>query len=46
MDQTGWPMALLSNDLPLVDTEHAPPGRLAADQARAVGAVDDARPDR
>jgi serine/threonine-protein kinase HipA len=39
-------MALLSNDLPLVDTEHAPPGRLAADQARAVGAVDDARPDR
>jgi serine/threonine-protein kinase HipA len=36
----------LSEDLPLVDTEHVPPGRLAADQARAVGAVDDARPDR
>lgn len=36
----------LSEDLPLVDTEHAPPGRLAADQARAIGAVDDARPDR
>lgn len=36
----------LSEDLPLIDTEHAPPGRLAADQARAVGAVDDARPDR
>jgi serine/threonine-protein kinase HipA len=32
--------------LPLVDTEHAPPGRLAADQVRTVGAVDDARPDR
>lgn len=30
----------------MVDTEHAPPGRLAADQVRAVGAVDDARPNR
>lgn len=36
----------LSEDLPLVDIEHAPPGRLSADHARAVGAVDDARPDR
>ncbi len=36
----------LSEDLPLVDTEHLPPGRLAADVQRAVGAVDDARPDR
>lgn len=36
----------LSEDLPLVDTEHLPPGRLAADAQRAVGAVDDARPDR
>jgi serine/threonine-protein kinase HipA len=36
----------LSEDLPLVDIEHAPPGRLAADAPRAVGAVDDARPDR
>jgi len=35
----------LSEDLPLIDTEHMPPGRLAGD-ARAVGAVDDARPDR
>jgi serine/threonine-protein kinase HipA len=32
----------LSEDLTLVDIEHAPSGRLAADQARAVGAVDDA----
>jgi hypothetical protein len=32
--------------LPLVDTEHAPPGRLAADQVRTVGAIDDAWPDR
>lgn len=36
----------LSEDLPLVDIEHMPPGRLAADSQRAVGAVDDARPDR
>ena len=36
----------LSEDLPLVDVEHMPPGRLAADAPRAVGAVDDARPDR
>lgn len=36
----------LSEDLPLVDTEFLPPARLAADAQRAVGAVDDARPDR
>ena len=36
----------LSEDLPQVDTEFLPPGRLAADAQRAVGAVDDARPDR
>ena len=36
----------LSEDLPLVDVEHMPPGRLLADAQRAVGAVDDARPDR
>lgn len=36
----------LSEDLPLVDREHLPPGRLNADAQRAVGAVDDARPDR
>ncbi|CAG9186981.1 type II toxin-antitoxin system HipA family toxin [Cupriavidus pinatubonensis] len=36
----------LSEDLPLVDNEFLPPGRLAADTQRAVGAVDDARPDR
>lgn len=36
----------LSEDLPLVDTEFLPPGRLGADTQRAVGAVDDARPDR
>ena len=36
----------LSEDLPLVDGEFLPPGRLAADAQRAVGAVDDARPDR
>lgn len=36
----------LSEDLPLVDTEFLPPGRLAAQGQRAVGAVDDARPDR
>ncbi len=35
----------LSEDLPLIDTEFMPPGRLAG-EARAVGAVDDARPDR
>jgi serine/threonine-protein kinase HipA len=36
----------LSEDLPLVDMQHLPPGRLAADAPRAVGALDDARPDR
>lgn len=36
----------LSEDLPLVDNEFLPPGRLASDTPRAVGAVDDARPDR
>ena len=36
----------LSEDLPLVDIVHMPPGRFAADGPRAVGAVDDARPDR
>jgi serine/threonine-protein kinase HipA len=36
----------LSEDLPLIDSEFLPPGRLAADVPRAVGAVDDARPDR
>ena len=36
----------LSEDLPLVDTEFLPPGRLSADAQRAVGAVDDARPNR
>ena len=36
----------LSEDLPLTDVEHLPPGRLAGDAQRAVGAVDDARPDR
>jgi serine/threonine-protein kinase HipA len=36
----------LSEDLPLTDTEFLPPGRLAGDAQRAVGAVDDARPDR
>lgn len=36
----------LSEDLPLVDTEFLPSPRLAADEPRAVGAVDDARPDR
>ncbi len=40
---SGFP---LSEDLPLVDIEHMPPGRLAADAQRAVGALDDARPDR
>lgn len=36
----------LSEDLPLVDTEILPPGRLSTHAPRAVGAVDDARPDR
>ena len=36
----------LSEDLPLIDNEFFPPGRLAADAQRAVGALDDARPDR
>ena len=36
----------LSEDLPLVDTLFLPPGRLSAQAPRAVGAVDDARPDR
>jgi serine/threonine-protein kinase HipA len=36
----------LSEDLPLVDTEFTTPGRLLMEAPRAVGAVDDARPDR
>jgi serine/threonine-protein kinase HipA len=36
----------LSEDLPLRDLEFMPPDRLAGDVHRAVGAVDDARPDR
>lgn len=36
----------LSEDLPLINNEFLPPGRLVADAPRAVGAVDDARPDR
>ena len=36
----------LSEDLPLVDNEFSLPGRLSANAPRAVGAVDDARPDR
>jgi serine/threonine-protein kinase HipA len=40
---TGFP---LSEDLPLRAGEFSPPGRLQADAPRAVGAVDDARPDR
>jgi serine/threonine-protein kinase HipA len=36
----------LSEDLPLVDNEFLPPSRMATDAQRAVGAVDDARPDR
>ena len=36
----------LSEDLPLVDSDYLPPGRLDAAMPRAVGAVDDARPDR
>jgi serine/threonine-protein kinase HipA len=37
---------VLSEDLPLADIEYLPPGRLDATMPRAVGAVDDARPDR
>lgn len=36
----------LSEDTPLVDIEFLPPGRLATHAPRAMGAVDDARPDR
>lgn len=36
----------LSEDLPLTDLEHRPRGRLVAGAHVAVGAVDDARPDR
>jgi serine/threonine-protein kinase HipA len=36
----------LSEDLPLLDIDFLPPGRLGSDAQRAVGAVDDARPDR
>jgi serine/threonine-protein kinase HipA len=36
----------LSEDLPLSDAPHLPRGRLTGDGERAVGAVDDARPDR
>jgi serine/threonine-protein kinase HipA len=36
----------LSEDLPLVDVEYMPRGRLAAGAPVAAGAVDDARPDR
>ncbi len=36
----------LSEDLPLTDVQHMPRGRLSGDGERAVGAVDDARPDR
>lgn len=35
-----------SEDLPLIDAEFLPPGRLSADGQRVLGAVDDARPDR
>lgn len=41
--QSGFP---LSDDLPLQDLEFLPAGRLDSDRPRAVGAVDDARPDR
>ena len=41
--ESGFP---LSEDLPLSDAEYLPRGRLQADAPRAVGAVDDARPDR
>lgn len=40
---SGFP---LSEDLPLVDVEHLPRGRLLAGAPAAAGAVDDARPDR
>lgn len=47
MARTGSTAVLpLSEELPPVDIEHMPPGRLTADAQRAVGAVDDARPDR
>ena len=36
----------LSEDLPLGDIEYLPPARLETSMQRAVGAVDDARPDR
>lgn len=36
----------LSEDLPLIDIEFLPRGRLSSFSQRAVGAVDDARPDR
>ena len=36
----------LSEDLSLIDMAHMPPDRLRADGPRAVGAIDDARPDR
>ena len=36
----------LSEDLPLADIEYLPPSRIEAAMQRAVGAVDDARPDR
>jgi len=36
----------LSEDRPLIDNEFLPPGRFSSDVQRAVGAVDDARPDR
>lgn len=36
----------LSEDLPLTDTDFFPAGRLESKHPRAVGAVDDARPDR
>ncbi len=36
----------LSEDLPLTNNEFFTQGRLGADAPRAVGAVDDARPDR
>ena len=36
----------ISEDLPLTNTEFMPQGRMGADAPRAVGAVDDARPDR
>ncbi|MCD8505393.1 MAG: HipA domain-containing protein [Burkholderiaceae bacterium] len=36
----------LSADLPLIDTTFLPPDRFSAAAPRAVGAVDDARPDR